>query len=358
MSFRLLWPSAGYVPVQSYPIGSNRWSFGCLNCDISAATIKVLRNGVETTTTVESRDFNTELVWVVQGVDYRAGLNSGAGYSIQDDIFDVTLTYKQNGQPKTKTYRTTVFNPEVETDFVPTFDVTDLYWVPTESGWGAKLVQATDGSVFGAVYFYDETGNPRWMTIQGSWAAPGVFSGKLYTTRGPGFDASPFNPALVQVQEAGTGTLTFAADTQSVRFDFAMGNQVASKQMVRFSNIPEGYRDGSNYRGLWWNANESGWGLTMQHYYNSLFVAWFTYNPDGSQVWVTLQGSWMSATTYDGKLYQTKQAPWNPASFNANATQVTEVGTAKLTFTDVNRATFDYTMKGVTGKKLIEKFEF
>ena len=236
--------------------------------------------------------------------------------------------------------------------------MTDLYWVPTESGWGAKLVQATDGSVFGAVYFYDETGNPRWMTIQGSWTGAGVFSGKLYTTRGPGFNASPFNPALVQVTEAGTATLTFAADTQSVRFDFAMGNQVVSKQMVRFSNIPEGYRDGSNYRGLWWNANESGWGLTMQHYYNSLFVAWFTYNPDGSQVWVTLQGSWTSATTYEGKLYQVKQAPWNPASFNPSATQVTEVGTAKLTFTDVNRATFDYTLKGVTGKKLIEKFEF
>lgn len=354
----LLWPSAGFVPVQAYPSISNRWSFSCINCDTSAATVKILRNGAEAGAGIESRDGNNRLVWTIQGVDYRSGLNSGAGYPVQDDVFDVTITYRKNGQPAIKTYRTTVFNPEVDTDFVPTFDVTDLYWVPTESGWGAKLVQATDGSVFGAVYFYDETGNPRWMTIQGSWTAPGVFSGKLYTTRGPGFNASPFNPASVQVTEAGTATLTFAADTQSVRFDFAMGNQVASKQMVRFSNIPEGYRDGSNYRGLWWNANESGWGLTMQHYYNSLFVAWFTYNPDGSQVWVTLQGSWTSATTYEGKLYQVKQAPWNPASFDANATQVTEVGMAKLTFTDVNRAAFDYTMKNVTGKKLIEKFEF
>jgi len=96
----------------------------------------------------------------------------------------------------------------------------------------------------------------------------------------------------------------------------------------------------------------------MQHYYNSLFVAWFTYNPDGSQVWVTLQGSRTSATTYEGKLYQIKQGPWNPTNFDANATEVAEVGTGKLTFTDTNRATFDYTMKGVTGKKLIEKFEF
>ena len=356
-----LWPNAGFVPVQAYPATSNRWSMGCDGCDFSTATVTAMRNGALIGIKLEPifTDFSIPtLVWVMQGVDYRSGLNSGAGYPIQDDIFDVTVTYKQSGQPKTKTYRTTVFNPEVETDFVPTFDVTDMYWVPTESGWGAKLVQATDGNVFGAVYFYDEAGNPRWMTIQGVWTAPGVFSGKLYTTRGPGFDSNPFNPALVQVQEAGTASLTFSEDTQSMRFEFTMGNQVASKQMVRFSNIPEGYRDGSNYRGMWWNANESGWGLTMQHYYNSLFVAWFTYNPDGSQLWVTMQGNWTAANVFEGKLYQTKQSPWNPASFDPNATQVAEVGTAKLTFTDVNRATFDYTMKGVTGKKQIEKFEF
>ena len=353
----ILWPSAGYVPFQAYPIISNRWSMSCANCDTSAATVNMLRNGVAIAVTIDSA-LNNNLVWVTQGVDYHAGLNSGAGYSIQDDVFDVTITYRKNGQPATKTYRTTVFNPEVDTDFVPTFDLTDMYWVPTESGWGVKLVQATDGNLFGAVYFYDDAGNPRWMTIQGVWTAPGVFSGKLYTTRGPGFNANPFNPALVQVTEAGAGTLTFSADTQSVRFDFTMGSQVASKQLVRFSNIPEGYRDGTNYRGMWWNANESGWGLTMQHYFNNLFVAWFTYNPDGSQLWVTMQGSWTSATTYEGKLYQVKQASWNPASFDANSTQVSEVGTAKLTFTDFNRATFDYTMKGVTGKKQIEKFEF
>ncbi len=358
----VLWPNAGYVPFQAYPLISNRWSMGCAGCDFSTATVSARRNGVTTPTRIEKVEsvFSglPALIWEMQGVPYHTGLLSGVGYPIQDDVFDVTITYKKNGQPKTKTYRTTVFNPEVDTDFVPPFDVTDLYWVPTESGWGVKMAQSTDGNLFGAVYFYDEAGNPRWMTIQGAWTAPGVFSGKLYTTRGPGFNATSFNPALVQVQEAGTGTLTFSQDTQSVRFDFTMGNQVASKQMVRFNNIPEGYRDGSNYRGLWWNANESGWGLTMQHYYNSLFVAWFTYNPDGSQVWVTFQGDWTSATTYEGKLYQVKQAGWNPASFNPNATNVTEVGTAKLTFTDVNRATFDYAMKGVTGKKLIEKFEF
>ena len=196
------------------------------------------------------------------------------------------------------------------------------------------------------------------MTLQGVWTASGVFAGKLYSTRGPGYGSTPFDPKAVVVQEAGTGTLTFAPDTQAVRFDFTMGSQIGSKQMVRFSNIPEAYRNGENHRGMWWNASESGWGLTVQHYFSTMFVAWFTYNPDGSPLWTTLQGTWTGDNTFEGKLYQTKQAPWNPANFNPAATQVIEAGTAKLTFTDVNRATFDYTMKGVTGIKLIEKFEF
>jgi hypothetical protein len=189
----VLWPNAGYVPVQAYPWLSNRWSMACAGCDFSSATVSVLRNGTPTTTRVETVATIfpglPALVWEMQGIGegYRASLNSGDGYPIQDDVFDVTISFRKNGQPAIKTYRTTVFNPEVDTDFVPPFDLTDMWWVPTESGWGMKLTQATDGNVFGAVYFYDDVGNPRWMTIQGTWTASGVFSGKLYTTRGPGF---------------------------------------------------------------------------------------------------------------------------------------------------------------------------
>jgi hypothetical protein len=246
-SSTLLWPSEGYVPYQTYPVFTRKWSMGCDGCDFAAATVKVLLNGKATNAifAAVSTDFGTPtFVWELPEVDYRQYEPYGSAVFRQDDVFEVTVTYRQNGQPAIKTYRTTVFNPEVDTDFVPPFDLTDMWWVPTESGWGMKLTQATDGNVFGAVYFYDDVGNPRWMTIQGAWTASGVFSGKLYTTRGPGFNANPFNPAAVTVQEAGAGTLTFSPDTQSVRFDFTMGTQSASKQMVRFANIAEGYRDG------------------------------------------------------------------------------------------------------------------
>ena len=71
-----------------------------------------------------------------------------------------------------------------------------------------------------------------------------------------------------------------------------------------------------------------------------------------------MQGGWTAAGTYEGKLYQTKQAPWNPASFDPNATSVREVGVAKLTFTEFNRGQFDYTLNGVKGTKAVELFQF
>ena len=358
----ILWPNPGYVPIDVFPRISGRWSMSCWDCDFTGATVSVKRNGVDTGVTIEKSQNNISgqgmVVWRVTGVDYLSFAPRSYTPFVQDDVFDVTVSYTRNGNVATRSYRTTVFNPELEHDFAPTFDITDMWWNANESGWGLKLVQGVDGNVFGTVFFYDEVGNPRWITMQGKWTAQSLFTGNLYGARGGNFAAMQFDPSAVQISQVGTGTLTFSPDTQSLRFDFSMGSQAGSKQLVRFANIPEGYRDGTNYRGMWWNANESGWGLTMQHYFNSLFVAWFTYNPDGSPLWVTLQGTWRDAITYEGKFYATEQAPWNPALFDPGATKIREAGVGKLTFTEFNRATFEYTLNGVSGKKQIEKFEF
>lgn len=355
------WPSPGYLPYQAYPL-SNRWSVSCTGCDFSGATVAMKRNGVSVGTRIEAnKEFFADqqaLVWEAQGISYGQYEPRGTAVFSQEDTFDVTITYRQNGIQKTKSYKTIVFNPESGEDFVPPYDLNDHYWVPSESGWGVIFTQATDGNLFGAVYFYDEQGNQRWMTMQGAWTAKNVFSGKLYTTKGNPFNAVPFNPASIVVTEAGQGSLTFSPDTQSVRFDFNVGGQASSKQMVRFDNIPAGFGNGSNYRGMWWDPRESGWGLTVQHYYNTLFISWFTYDFNGNQLWLTFQGNWTNETTFEGKLYTTRQAPWNGQVFDPAATQVQEVGTGKMSFGDYNKATFDYTLKGVAGHKDLVKFEF
>jgi Spy/CpxP family protein refolding chaperone len=36
----------------------------------------------------------------------------------------------------------------------------------------------------------------------------------------------------------------------------------------------------ANYTDLWWNPNESGWGITItQHPTNQIWAIWYTYDP-------------------------------------------------------------------------------
>src|SRR5262249_36196888 len=40
-----------------------------------------------------------------------------------------------------------------------------------------------------------------------------------------------------------------------------------------------------SYEGLWWNASESGWGVSVAHQGDTLFVVWYTYDHDGAPTW-------------------------------------------------------------------------
>ena len=40
--------------------------------------------------------------------------------------------------------------------------------------------------------------------------------------------------------------------------------------------------------GLWWNANESGWGATITQQSNMLFITMFVYDSAGNPVWYTV----------------------------------------------------------------------
>jgi hypothetical protein len=360
----VLWPTEGYFPYQSYPWGSKRWSMACTNCDFTGATVSVKRNGVPTPVKVEAlftayQDQPT-LVWQLTAVDYSHFFPRDTNAFTQDDVFDTTITYKDGGVAKTRTYRTTVFNPELERDDSPPYDLTDMWWNPSESGWGFDLIEGGKGDLFGTVYFYDAKGNQRWVTLQDtSWTASGQVSWTAYETRGPSYASRPFDPNKVTVARVGNATMTFSPDTSSAVFTLTVDGQTAVKQVRRFTDVPVTYGNGVNYRGMWWVPAESGWGISVAQQYQTLFSVIFTYDVDGSLLWVVMPGgTWTSEFTYEGTLYTTRQAPWDPSSFNTAAQQTTAAGTYKYTFTGPNHATLDYTIKGISDHKVIEKYAF
>src|SRR2546421_1498098 len=65
-------------------------------------------------------------------------------------------------------------------------DFSDLWWIPSESGWGIQFVQQHN-VIFGTTFIYGPGGQPIWYVATMPWVGPGAFSGALYVTQGPYF---------------------------------------------------------------------------------------------------------------------------------------------------------------------------
>ncbi len=105
--------------------------------------------------------------------------------------------------------------------------------------------------------------------------------------------------------------------------------------------------------GLWWNPNESGWGIDFVQRRNILFAAWFTYDTSGKPKWYVASDCEMptpmaSSGRCTGKLYEVAGPPFLGVPFDASRVHVNEVGTLQVDFADANNATMTYTVNGTS----------
>lgn len=111
------------------------------------------------------------------------------------------------------------------------------------------------------------------------------------------------------------------------------------------------------YQTLWWASppgSESGWGVNITHQGNTLFATWFTYDLDGSPMWLVMSdGQLASPGTYSGLLYRTTGPAFSAVPFNPSAVTVTQVGSATFTFQSATSGMFTYTVNGITQTKAI-----
>ena len=106
-----------------------------------------------------------------------------------------------------------------------TTDVSDLWWNPSESGWGMQLVQ-NNNFVFATLFVYGSDGSPTWYTAPLNNSGGFTWTGPLYATTGPWFAAMPFDSNQVGVRQVGSmtfhaidianGTLTYTVDGSAV----------------------------------------------------------------------------------------------------------------------------------------------
>jgi hypothetical protein len=117
-----------------------------------------------------------------------------------------------------------------------------------------------------------------------------------------------------------------------------------------------------NYTDLWWNANESGWGIQVTHHNDEMFGTWFTYDEQGNQLFIVLPGC--NIQRYNatqkictGDIFRTTGTPFNQPFVSAN-TAATRIGQATLTFTGDSTATFAYQIGAVSLTKNITRQAF
>jgi hypothetical protein len=106
----------------------------------------------------------------------------------------------------------------------------DLWWAGpppgVESGWGINLNHEGD-KIFATWFTYDLGGAPMWLVVTAPKTDPGKYSGDLYRTTGPAFNAMPFNPLNVIATKVGTANFTFAD-----------GNDATFHYTVQFAQLP------------------------------------------------------------------------------------------------------------------------
>jgi hypothetical protein len=130
---------------------------------------------------------------------------------------------------------------------VSRIDYSDLWWNPSENGWGLGL-QRQGEVMFAALFLYADDGSSSWYFASDMRAADEparAWSGKLYRATGPTFSA-PFDAATVT--EVGTARIDFF-NASAGQLVYSVNGTTVTKSIERMTwRIPS--IDGSYHGGL------------------------------------------------------------------------------------------------------------
>lgn len=227
-----------------------------------------------------------------------------------------------------------------------------LWWNASESGWGMSLTQHGD-LIFVAIYTYDAAGTPVWYVISNCPVTATGCTGELYRVQGGTPPTIAWAGAGRTLTKAGTGTLTFiSADAGT--FDFTIDDVPGTKAITRQVFATGDVRPAVDYTDLWWNKNESGWGVSLTQQFGIIFAAWYAYDDAGNPVWYVATNCPVTATGCTGTLYRVHggaplTAPWK------GITPPVPMGDVTFTFSDPANGTLSYAINGVTASRVITR---
>ena len=230
-----------------------------------------------------------------------------------------------------------------------------LWWNANESGWGMSITQHGN-MLFAALYTYDEAGLPTWYVLPNCPLTTTNCAGDIYKVTGGTSPAVAWNGAAKNVTKVGAGTLAFT-NTSAGTFNFNINNIAGSKAITQQIISSSTTAPAIDYTDLWWNANESGWGISITQQAATIFAAWYTYDATGKPVWYVVPDCPVNGAGCTGALYQvTGGEPLTTAWNGTN--QPVIVGSLSFAFANSSNATMSYTLNGVTSSRVISRQAF
>ena len=247
---------------------------------------------------------------------------------------------------------------------------TGPWYNAAESGWGLNIVHQGD-VLFPTWFTYDTDGKPLWLAVSGATKQTDLsYVGDIYRVVGV-----PFNQingvASRTVTKLGSAKLSFASNG-ALSFNYTLNNMPA--QTKALPRVPigagtpvcettTGSRAGAtNYSDIWWNPQESGWGINLFHQDNLMFATWFTYDANGRDTWYTVSRAEAQPDgSFTGAIQQvTAGTPYNqingaPAFPSGGAPNV---GNMTFRFTNGERGSMTYSIGNVTQTKNFERQQF
>ena len=223
--------------------------------------------------------------------------------------------------------------------------LTGSFIIPDEGGqgWFIQLLSPYDAVVYW--FTYDNEGLPVWIGGTGKVIDDSLVFDQTFITNGARFD--DFDPDDVNLQPWGTIEFVFTGSA-SGRVQYsgpeAFGSGTADVAQLTKVGDPLCSAQGVNpeYSGLWYPQGGNGQGLVLEITEGGrVFVAWFTYDPDGNQTWFYGEGT-ISGNTVAATL-ASFVGPRFGSEYNASDLVSAPWGSIELAFTDIDAAEFSFT---------------
>ena len=235
----------------------------------------------------------------------------------------------------------------------PASPLTGLWWNQLESGWGMSITQR-DAMAFLAWYTYDSIGKPTWFVISSCPLVGSGCTGDIYSVVGGTPLGVPWNGNGKVVTKVGTGTFAYS-DNNTGTLNYTVNGVNGTKQITRQMFATGAAQPTVDYSALWWNENESGWGLAITQQFGMIFATMYTYDASGNPVWYVASSCPLSGNSCAGDLYQVTGGSAPTETWNDATKVVTKVGTVNFTFQNSSAGTLTYTINGVSGSKVISR---